>query len=82
LSAADLIIDKLLTLEGFLDQIEDFFSNHQEAEEACRSLLSLRQGKKNIVEFNLQFNTLLYMVKLSKASKCEVYESAINPKNN
>jgi hypothetical protein len=78
--AADFVIEELLTSDGFLDHIEDFFSNHREVEDSHKALQSLRQGNKKISEFNIQFNTLLYTVELSELSKCEVYEAAINPK--
>jgi hypothetical protein len=80
LSAADFVIDELYDAKTFLSHIEDVFSNHKEHEESCKTLLLLRQGNKSIAEFNIHFNTLLYTVKLSEASKCEVYEAAINPK--
>jgi hypothetical protein len=80
LSAADFVIDELASAEFFLSTIEEVFSNHKEHEEAQKSLLNLQQGNNSIAEFNIQINTLFYTVFLSEESKCEVYESAINPK--
>jgi hypothetical protein len=79
-SAADFVIDELYDSKIFLSHIEEVFSNHKEHEDARWALLSLRQGTKSIAEFNIQFNTMLYTVKLSEDSKCEVYELAINSK--
>jgi hypothetical protein len=78
--ASDFVISELFDSESFLLAVEDMFSNHKEAEEQRKALFSLRQVSKSIAEFNIQFNTLLYMVILSEESKCEVYKAAINPK--
>jgi hypothetical protein len=78
--AADFVIKELLTSDGFLDQIKDFFYNHREIEDARKALQSLLQGNKNTAKCNVHVNTLLYTVELSEISKCEVYEAAINPK--
>ena len=66
LSAAEFVIEELENSETFLNQIEEMFSSGQEGEDARKALLSLRQGNKPIAEFNIQFNTLLYSVVLSK----------------
>jgi hypothetical protein len=77
-SASAFVIEELYDAEVFLSHLEDIFSNHKEDEEARRALLSLKQGNQSIAEFNIHFNTLLYLVELSEASKCEVYKGAIN----
>ncbi|KAA1107320.1 hypothetical protein PGT21_050132 [Puccinia graminis f. sp. tritici] len=74
------VLPELADSVAFLALVEDTFSSHTEDEDARKALLSLRQGTKSITDFNIQFNTLLYSVDLSEASKCEHYEAAINPK--
>ncbi|KAA1096482.1 hypothetical protein PGT21_018174 [Puccinia graminis f. sp. tritici] len=75
---ADFVLDELQNAESFLVSIESTFSNHQEVEEARRALKAARQGSKTVEEFNIIFNSLLYSVDLPEASKCEIYDEAIN----
>ncbi|PLW40193.1 hypothetical protein PCASD_12288 [Puccinia coronata f. sp. avenae] len=78
-SAATFVIEELLLAEFFLQSIERTFSNHKEMEDARKALKSLKQGKETIEQFNIIFNSLLYLVDLSDASKCEIYADAIQP---
>ncbi|KAA1077732.1 hypothetical protein PGT21_018285 [Puccinia graminis f. sp. tritici] len=75
---ADFVLDELQSAELFLVAIKAAFSNHREVEEACKALKAARQGTKTFEEFNIIFNSLLYSVYLSEASKCEIYDEAIN----
>ncbi|KAA1063921.1 hypothetical protein PGT21_007596 [Puccinia graminis f. sp. tritici] len=77
-SRADFVLDELKSAESFLVSIEATFSNHREVEEARKALKAARQGTKTVEEFNIIFNSLLYSVDLSEASKCEIYDEAIN----
>ncbi|KAA1094756.1 hypothetical protein PGT21_050219 [Puccinia graminis f. sp. tritici] len=77
-SRADFVLDELQNAESFLVSIESTFSNHREVEEARKALKAARQGSKTVEEFNIIFNSLLYSVDLSEASKCEIYDEAIN----
>ncbi|KAA1077646.1 hypothetical protein PGT21_014745 [Puccinia graminis f. sp. tritici] len=77
-SRADFVLDELQSAELFLVAIEATFSNHREVEEARKALKAARQGTKTVEEFNIIFNSLLYSVDLSEASKCEIYDEAIN----
>ncbi|KAA1106208.1 hypothetical protein PGT21_030960 [Puccinia graminis f. sp. tritici] len=77
-SRADFVLEELQDAESFLVSIEATFSNHREVEEARKALKAARQGTKTVEEFNIIFNSLLYSVDLSEASKCEIYDEAIN----
>ncbi|KAA1128272.1 hypothetical protein PGTUg99_020168 [Puccinia graminis f. sp. tritici] len=77
-SRAEFVLEELQTAEAFLVSIESTFSNHREVEEARKALKAARQGSKTVEEFNIIFNSLLYSVDLSEASKCEIYDEAIN----
>ncbi|KAA1094561.1 hypothetical protein PGT21_024961 [Puccinia graminis f. sp. tritici] len=77
-SRAAFVLPELKDLDNFLVAIETTFSNHQEVERACKALKSALQGSKMVEEFNIIFNSLLYLVDLSEASKCEIYDEAIN----
>jgi hypothetical protein len=77
--AAAFVIDELSSTEHFLRAIEFTFSNHKEDEESRKALKALKQGKETIEQFNITFNSLLYTVDLSNASKCEIYADAIHP---
>ncbi|KAA1119812.1 hypothetical protein PGT21_034678 [Puccinia graminis f. sp. tritici] len=77
-SRADFVLAKLCNAEDFLVAIESTFSNHREVEDARKALKAARQGSKTVEEFNIIFNSLLYSVDLSEASKCEIYDEAIN----
>ncbi|KAA1064817.1 hypothetical protein PGT21_015743 [Puccinia graminis f. sp. tritici] len=77
-SRAEFVLDELQSAELFLVSIEATFSNHREVEEARKALKAARQGTKTVEEFNIIFNSLLYSVDLSEASKCEIYDEAIN----
>ncbi|KAA1111405.1 hypothetical protein PGTUg99_004921 [Puccinia graminis f. sp. tritici] len=79
-SKAPFLLDELLSGESFLVAIETTFSNHKGEEEARKSLRVMKQGNTPIEEFNVSFNSLLYSVDLSEASKCDLYDEAINPK--
>jgi hypothetical protein len=79
LSAAVFVINELLSAKFFLQTIERTFTNHKEMEDARKALKSLKQGKETIEQFNIVFNSLLYSVDLSDASKCEIYADAIHP---
>ncbi|KAA1129059.1 hypothetical protein PGTUg99_050181 [Puccinia graminis f. sp. tritici] len=74
------VITELVDASTFLLLVEETFSSHTEEEDARKALMALRQGNKSIANFNIQFNTLLFSVDLSKASKCKHYDAAINPK--
>jgi hypothetical protein len=78
-SAATFVIDELLSSEFFLQSIERTFTNHKELEDARKALKSLKQGKETIEQCNIIFNSLLYSVDISDASKCEIYADAIHP---
>ncbi|PLW50902.1 hypothetical protein PCASD_01209 [Puccinia coronata f. sp. avenae] len=73
------VIEELMTLSAFLSAIEYLFSNHKEFEDARKALKLLKQKGEPIEQFNITFNSLLYSVDLSDASKCEIYAEAINP---
>ncbi|PLW46293.1 hypothetical protein PCASD_03789 [Puccinia coronata f. sp. avenae] len=73
------VIEELMTSAAFLSAIECSFSNHKEFEEARKALKALKQKGEPIEQFNITFNSLLYSVDLSDASKCEIYAEAINP---
>ncbi|PLW48462.1 hypothetical protein PCASD_04277 [Puccinia coronata f. sp. avenae] len=77
--AATFVIDELLSSEFFLQSIKRTFTNHKELEDARKALKTLKQGKETIEQFNIIFNSLLYLVDLSDASKCEIYADAIHP---
>ncbi|PLW23928.1 hypothetical protein PCASD_14172 [Puccinia coronata f. sp. avenae] len=77
--AATFVIDELLSSEFFLQFIKSTFTNHKELEDARKALKTLKQGKETIEQFNIIFNSLLYSVDLSDASKCEIYADAIHP---
>ncbi|KAA1093039.1 hypothetical protein PGT21_022288 [Puccinia graminis f. sp. tritici] len=72
------VLPELMDADDFLVAIETTFSNHREVEDARKALKSARQGSKTVEEFNIIFNSLLYSVDLSEASKCEIYDEAIN----
>ncbi|PLW33006.1 hypothetical protein PCASD_14905 [Puccinia coronata f. sp. avenae] len=74
------VIEELMTSTAFLSAIEYSFSNHKEFKDARKALKSLKQKGEPIEQFNITFNSLLYSVDLSDASKCEIYAEAINPK--
>ncbi|PLW33619.1 hypothetical protein PCANC_23915 [Puccinia coronata f. sp. avenae] len=48
-------------------------------EDARKALKSLKQGKETIEQFNIIFNSLLYLVDLLDALKCKIYADAIYP---
>jgi hypothetical protein len=77
-SCTNFILDELKNADDFLVAIESTFSNHCEFEEACKALKAALEGSKMDEEFNIIFNSLLYSVDLSEASKFEIYDDAIN----
>ncbi|KAA1112023.1 hypothetical protein PGT21_020332 [Puccinia graminis f. sp. tritici] len=77
-SRASFVLPELMDADDFLVAIESTFSNHREVEDARKALKSARQGSKTVEEFNIIFDSLLYSVDLSEASKCEIYDEAIN----
>ncbi|KAA1127752.1 hypothetical protein PGTUg99_002846 [Puccinia graminis f. sp. tritici] len=79
-SHAEYAIDQLRSAENFIAAIESTFTNHCEDEDARAALYECRQGNRTLEEFNIIFNSLLFMVQLADITKCELYECAINPR--
>ncbi|KAA1128349.1 hypothetical protein PGTUg99_012164 [Puccinia graminis f. sp. tritici] len=79
-SHAEYAIDQLQSAENFIAAIEATFTNHREDEDARSALYECRQGNRTLEEFNIIFNSLLFMVQLADITKCELYERAINPR--
>ncbi|PLW44303.1 hypothetical protein PCASD_03857 [Puccinia coronata f. sp. avenae] len=78
-SSSIFVIKELMTSSAFLSAIKYLFSNNKEFEDARKALKLLKQKGEPIEQFNITFNSLLYSVDLSDASKCEIYAEAINP---
>ncbi|POV98398.1 hypothetical protein PSTT_14487 [Puccinia striiformis] len=58
-SAEDYVIEELLTVELFLAAINEKFVNTSESDDDWKEFEALRQGKKSMSDFNIQFTTLL-----------------------
>ncbi|PLW08585.1 hypothetical protein PCANC_28965 [Puccinia coronata f. sp. avenae] len=79
-SHAPYVIDELKSAQLFITALEATFTNHREAEESREKLQLIRQTRdQSIEEFNIIFNMLLFMVDMDSVSKCDLYQSAVNP---
>ncbi|PLW26363.1 hypothetical protein PCANC_27248 [Puccinia coronata f. sp. avenae] len=79
-SHAPYVIDELKSAQLFITALEATFTNHREAEESREKLQRIRQTRdQSIEEFNIIFNVLLFMVDMDSVSKCNLYQSAVNP---
>jgi hypothetical protein len=74
------VLKNLITAKAFLSHLEEVFSNKHDVNEAKKHLFAFKQGNFTIEEFNALFNLLEYSVDLTKESRCNIYEQALNPK--
>jgi hypothetical protein len=74
------VLEVLATAKSFLAHLESVFNNKHDIEESKKPLISFKQGNRMIEEFNALFNSLAYLVDLTKESWCDIYEQALNPK--
>ncbi|KAI9600868.1 hypothetical protein H4Q26_000662 [Puccinia striiformis f. sp. tritici PST-130] len=79
-SAEDYVIEELLTVELFLAAINEKFVNTSESDDDWKEFEALRQGKKSMSDFNIQFTTLLRQLhpKPEQKAACDYYDKAVD----
>ncbi|KAI9610319.1 hypothetical protein KEM48_002539 [Puccinia striiformis f. sp. tritici PST-130] len=79
-SAEDYVIEELLTVDSFLVAINKKFVNTSESDDDWKEFEALRQGKKSMSDFNIQFTTLLRQLRPKPEQKaaCDYYDKAVD----
>ncbi|POW22975.1 hypothetical protein PSHT_00742 [Puccinia striiformis] len=79
-SAEDYVIEELLSIDSFLVAINKKFVNTSESDDDWKELEALRQGKKSMSDFNIQFTTLLRQLhpKPEQKAVCDYYDKAVD----
>jgi hypothetical protein len=72
-------LDELRTADVFLAYLQETFGARQTVRESSRkALYALKQGDRDIQQFNMEFNSLVYGVDLTETERCDIYEEALD----